>query len=167
MTAWVLETERLRLRRLTPEDRDSVAGLDWLDTERLLRRCIEDYARYGHALWVVVTKADGAFAGLCGLLVQEVEGETELEVGYHLAPACRGRGLASEASRAVMDYAFDVLGAERIISIIRPDNTASIAVARRNGLVFERAARFRGQDVSIYSAGRSAVAPVDAGEAAR
>jgi RimJ/RimL family protein N-acetyltransferase len=167
MTGWVLETERLRLRRLTPEDRDSVAVLDWLDTERLLRRCIEDYARHGHALWAVVIRADGAFAGLCGLLVQELEGETELEVGYHLAPAYRGRGLASEAAGAVMRYAFDGLGAERIISIIRPDNTASIAVARRNGLVYERAARFRGRDVSIYSTGRPAVSAMDAGEAAR
>jgi RimJ/RimL family protein N-acetyltransferase len=155
MTEWIVATARLRLRRLTPADRASVAALDWLDTERVLRRCIDDYARHGHALWAMETRAEGAFAGLCGLLVQEVEGETELEVGYHLAPAWRGRGLATEAARATMRYAFDRLGAERIVSIILPDNAASIAVARRNGLVYERAARFRGRDVAIYAARRT------------
>lgn len=152
MSVWMLETERLRLRRLTPEDRPAVAALEWLDTDRVLTRSLDGYERHGHALWAMIDKADGSFVGLCGPIVQEVEGETELEVGYHLLPAHRGRGLATEAARAVMGYAFETLGAGRVISIILPDNAASIAVARRNGLVREREARFRGLDVLIYAA---------------
>jgi len=162
MGAWMLETERLRLRRLTPGDRPAVAALDWLDTDRVLNRCLDGYARHGHALWAVIDKAGGGFVGLCGPIVQEVEGEIELEVGYHLLPAHRGRGLATEAARGVMRYAFDELGAQRVISIILPDNSASIAVALRNGLVREREARFRGLDVLIYAARRpTAAAPAE------
>jgi ribosomal-protein-alanine N-acetyltransferase len=163
MSVWMLETERLRLRRLTHEDRPALVGLEWLDTDRVLKRCLEGYARHGHALWAMIDKADGGFVGLCGPIVQEVEGETELEVGYHLLPAHRGRGLATEAARAVMRYAFEELGAGRVISIILPDNAASIAVARRNGLVREREARFRGLDVLIYAA-RSPTAAASDGE---
>jgi ribosomal-protein-alanine N-acetyltransferase len=163
MGAWMLETERLRLRRLTPEDRPAVAALDWLDTDRVLNRCLDGYERHGHALWAVIDKAGGGFVGLCGPIVQEVEGEIELEVGYHLLPAHRGRGFATEAARGVMRYAFDELGAQRVISIILPDNAASIAVALRNGLVCEREARFRGLDVLIYAARRPAAAAPAAG----
>ncbi len=154
MTDWVLETPRIGLRRLTEADRPAVARLDWLDTDRVLARCLAEYETRGHALWALILKDGGAFAGLCGLLAQEVEGRGELEVGYHLLPDFRRRGLAAEAARAVMDYAFRQVGARRIISIILPDNAASIRVALGNGLTFERAARFRGLDVSIYAARR-------------
>lgn len=156
MTAWILTTERLRLRRLEAADRPALARLDWLDADRVLQRCLDDYGRFGHALWVVEQLRDGAFVGLCGLLRQQLEGVAELEVGYHLLPEYRGRGLASEAARGVMAYAFERLGADRIISIILPDNAASIGVARRNGLAYERPARFRGLDVVIYAARRPA-----------
>jgi ribosomal-protein-alanine N-acetyltransferase len=154
MSDWMLETERLRMRRLTVGDRPVVAALEWLDTDRVLNRCLDGYERHGHALWAMIDRASGSFVGLCGPIVQEVEGEIELEVGYHLLPAFRGRGLATEAAGGVMRYAFEALGADRIISIILPDNAASIAVASRNGLVCERAARFRGLDVLIYAARR-------------
>ena len=152
MSSWVLSTPRLRLRELTEADRPLVARLDWLDTERVMRRCLDDYRRHGHSLWAAEAVAGGEFIGLCGLLLQELEGRPELEVGYHLLPRHRGRGLATEAARGAMDFAFGRLAAGRIISIILPDNEASIAVAGRNGLAFERAARFRGFDVHIYAA---------------
>ncbi len=152
MTEWVVETPRLGMRRLTEADRPALAGLDWLETDRLLERCLADYETRGHALWALVRKADRDFVGLCGLLAQDVEGCSELEVGYHLLPAYRRRGLAAEAARGVMAYAFHRLGAARIISIILPDNTASIGVALSNGLRFERSACFRGLGVSIYAA---------------
>ena len=154
MAHWVVETARTGMRELTAEDRESVAMLDWLDPDRVLRRCAEQYRTRGHGLWALELKSDGAFVGLCGLIAQEVEGVDELEVGYHVLPDYRGRGLASEAARGVMAYAFGTLGAERIVSIILPDNGASIAVALGNGLTFERSARFRGLDVAIYVARR-------------
>lgn len=154
MAHWVVETERTGMRELTADDRDSVALLDWLDTDRVLRRCAENYRRLGHGLWALELKSDARFIGLCGLIAQEIEGVDELEVGYHILPDYRQRGLASEAARGAMDYAFGPLGVDRIVSIILPDNAASIAVALGNGLAFERSARFRDLDVSIYAAQR-------------
>jgi RimJ/RimL family protein N-acetyltransferase len=154
MAHWIVETAHTGMRELTAEDRAAVAMLDWLDTDRVLDRCAEQYRTLGHGLWALELKSDGAFVGLCGLIAQEIEGVDELEVGYHVLPGYRRRGLASEAARGVMDYAFGSLGVDRIVSIIRPDNAASIAVARGNGLAFERAARFRNLDVSIYAAQR-------------
>ena len=152
MSECVIETQRLCLRRLTRADRPALAGLDWLDTDRVLERCLADYQRYGHAFWAVVIRDTGAFAGVCGLLVQEVEGTIEHEVGYHLLPDFHRQGIASEAARAVMDYAFAELGRRRVISIIMPDNAASIGVARKNGLRYERPAKFKSHDVGIYVA---------------
>jgi RimJ/RimL family protein N-acetyltransferase len=154
MAHWVVETERTGMRELTADDRAAVAMLDWLDTDRVLDRCAKQYRTRGHGLWALELKSDGEFVGLCGLIAQEIEGVDELEVGYHVLPGHRGRGLASEAARGVMDYAFGTLGVERIVSIILPDNAASIALALGNGLAFERPARFRGLDVSIYAAQR-------------
>ena len=154
MAHWVVETERTGMRELTAEDRDSVARLDWLDTDRVLRRCAEQYRSLGHGLWALELKSDATFIGLCGLIAQEIEGVDELEVGYHILPDYRQRGLASEAARGAMDYAFGPLGVDRIVSIILPDNAASVAVALGNGLTFERSARFRDLYVSIYVARR-------------
>jgi RimJ/RimL family protein N-acetyltransferase len=154
MAHWVVETARTGMRELTAEDCESVAMLDWLDADRVLRRCMEQYRTRGHGLWALELKSDGAFVGLCGLIAQEIEGVDELEVAYHVLPDYRGRGLASEAARGVMGYAYGTLGVGRIVSIIEPDNGASIAVALGNGLTFERPARFRGVDVAIYVARR-------------
>ena len=126
--------------------------MPWLDAERVLRRCLEEYASVGHAFWAVILRDSGEFAGVCGLLDQEIEGRREPEVGYHLIEDYHGRGLATEAARGVMDYAFGDLGLARIVSFIEPDNRASARVAEKNGLVFERDALFREIPVRIFSA---------------
>jgi RimJ/RimL family protein N-acetyltransferase len=140
------------LRRLAISDRRDVARPDWLDTDRVYRRTMQMYRDSGYGFWVMMYAADMRFAGLCGLLEQDVDEIRELEVGYHLLPAYRGRGLATEAARAVMDYAFITLRKSRLISIILPDNHASIAVAERNGMQYEKDSVFRQQTVRIYSA---------------
>jgi RimJ/RimL family protein N-acetyltransferase len=55
-----------------------------------------------------------------------------------------------------LDFAWRELGADRVISIIDPDNTASIAVAERLGETFERSWRLKGRPVSIYGIDRPA-----------
>ena len=77
---------------------------------------------------------DGEFVGDCGLTWQDVNGTPELEVGYHVRTALQGRGLASEAAAACRDLARDDIGAETLVAILHPDNTASERVARRIGM---------------------------------
>lgn len=152
LTEWIIRTGRLGLRRLQPADLSEIRRMPWLDAERVLRRSLEGYASTGRAFWAVILRGTGEFAGVCGLLDQEIEGKPEIEVGYHFIEAFHGRGLATEAARGVMDYAFADLGLDRIVSFIEPRNLASTRVAEKNGLAFERDALFREIPVRIFSA---------------
>ena len=110
------------------------------------------YRTHGHGLWLL-TAADGAFVGDCGLTPQVVDGVTELEVGYHVLPALQNRGYATEAAAASRDFAQTVLGATRLIAIIHPDNRPSQRVAEKIGLRPEkRAVVHGGRDAVIYAA---------------
>jgi ribosomal-protein-alanine N-acetyltransferase len=150
VTAIVLETDRLVLRRLTSDDLDALAAL-YRDPE--VRRYFPDgvltleqtraelewiidvyYGRYGYGLWATVLKETGAFIGRCGLLPWEIGGRTEVEVAYLLDRAYWGRGLATEAARAIVDHGFATLPVPRLICLLDPDNAASRAVAAKLGM---------------------------------
>lgn len=88
-----------------------------------LRAEIETEQTRGIQYWPLFLRADGAFAGCCGLR-PAAEPET-LELGVHLLPACWGRGLAREAAEAVIARAFGPLGAKRLRAGHHPDNGAS------------------------------------------
>ncbi len=105
----------------------------------------------GYSFWAVIRKSDQQFIGICGLLKQEIDGVSELEVGYRLDNKFWGQGYATEAARACMAYAKDTLKAKRIISIITQENKPSIKVALRNGLSLEKEAIFHATKVNIYS----------------
>jgi ribosomal-protein-alanine N-acetyltransferase len=145
---WIIETDRLGLRRIVPEDAGAIAGLDWLDTDRVMRRSCRSKGPYGFL--AVVLKNSGELCGICGLLVQELDHGRETEVGYHLLREFHGRGIATEAARGVIEHAFDALGHDRIVSLIRPDNLASRRVASKNGLTRERDVMFRGSTHGMH-----------------
>ncbi len=77
---------------------------------------------------------DGGFVGDCGLTWQSVNGRPELEVGYHVRLELQGRGYATEAALACLEFARDVVGAALLVAIIHPDNAASLRVAERLGM---------------------------------
>jgi RimJ/RimL family protein N-acetyltransferase len=79
---------------------------------------------------------------------------TRVEVGWMLARSKWGRGLATEGARAVIRYAFEVLGVSTVISISRPQNSASIRVMQRCGLTLRGATHWRGHDVVWYAIDR-------------
>jgi RimJ/RimL family protein N-acetyltransferase len=82
-----------------------------------------------------------------------VDGVTELEVGYHVLPGYQGLGYATEAAGASRDFARTVLGAQRLIAIIHPDNEPSQRVAEKIGLRPEKRATVHGgRDAVIYAA---------------
>jgi RimJ/RimL family protein N-acetyltransferase len=158
-----LPTARLAFRQMTDNDLDAMAALlgdpdvmrhyprpksreeaaDWIAWNRRL------YREEGHGLWVVTLRDTGEFVGDCGLTPQLIEGATEIEVGYHVRAALQGHGYATEAAAACRDFARDVLDAERLIAIMRPDNLPSQRVAEKIGLPFERTAISR-QDLPVY-----------------
>lgn len=144
----ILETERLYLRELTQEDYPSLCRIlqdeetmyayegAFCDTEvqEWLDRQMSRYRRWGFGLWAVVLKETDQMIGQCGLTMQPWKGEEVLEVGYLLERNFWHRGYATEAARACRDYAFEVLQAKEVCSIIRDTNLASQKVAIRNGM---------------------------------
>jgi RimJ/RimL family protein N-acetyltransferase len=118
-----------------PRTRDEALG--WIGWNQSL------YRDEGYGLWLITLRATGEFVGDCGLTPQEIEGTTELEVGYHVRAALQGRGYATEAAAACRDYARDVLTANRLIAIIHPSNIPSQRVAQKIGLSHERDAMTR------------------------
>ena len=91
-------------------------------------------------------------SGYCGLVRREIDGAKEIEVGYTLARSAQGRGIATEAARACMNYAFHELGENRVISLIRPENLPSRRVAERNGMTVEKETDFLGLPHLVYVA---------------
>jgi len=94
---------------------------------------------------------EGEVVGDCGLTVQDVEGESLVEVGYHVKLALRGQGLATEAATAVRDAAREA-GMPRLVAIIRPENAPSQRVAQKIGLTLERSAFKNGGEVLVFGA---------------
>ncbi len=144
----ILETGRLLLREFVPGDADALAAVisdpetmrfypeprDRAGVESWIERNRRRYRDDGHGLWAMVLKSSGEVVGDCGLTRQSVDGVDEIEIGYHLRRDLWGRGLAPEAAAACRDYGFERLGAERLISLIRPANLPSRRVAEKIGL---------------------------------
>lgn len=108
-----------------PKSRDEAAA--WIAWNQ------GNYARHGYGLWLVETH-DGEFVGDCGLTWQNVNDRLELEVGYHVRVELQGRGYATEAALACLEYARDVVGVSLLVAIIHPDNMASRCVAEHLGM---------------------------------
>lgn len=141
----ILTTERLAFRPFTPDDFDLMARLHrdpqvgryfggaWSDEK--VREAIAEFAaeqaERGHSKWLAFTH-DGEFVGRAGVSYWEHTGE--LELGYALLPAFWGRGLATEAARAVAAYAFRVTDVDHLIGFTHLENTASQRVLERIGM---------------------------------
>ena len=145
----ILETERLYLREMRQSDFESLCKIlkdeetmyayegafgneevqEWLDRQ-LLR-----YQKYGFGLWAAVLKESGNMIGQCGLTMQPWKDKELLEIGYLFQRLYWHKGYAIEAAKACRKYAFEVLNADEVCSIIRDTNVPSQKVAVRNGMV--------------------------------
>jgi len=124
------------------------------DAEEWIERNLRRYDEHGFGLFAVVLRHSDELIGDCGAISQIVDGKTELEVGYHFRRDQWGHGYATEAARACMVFAFRRLGAEKVISLIRPENTPSRRVAERNGMTIERQVVHTALPHLVYAIGR-------------
>ena len=161
----ILETARLILREFVAEDSEALAQVlsdpetmrhypapldrtgvrEWIERNR--RRYLED----GVGLWALVLKATSEMIGDCGIIRQQVDGESLYEIGYHLRRDFRKQGLAIEAAIACREWGFAHLPVERLISLIRPENVPSQRVAERNGMTIWKEVTWRGLPHYVYS----------------
>lgn len=99
---------------------------------------------------VLIDKKTNEFIGQCGLLVQEIDGTIELEIGYSILPKFWHKGYASEAAKKCRDFAFENNFADSLISIIHIDNLGSQKVAKNNGMTASSQSEYKGMPVDIY-----------------
>jgi len=165
---FIFDTERLTLRRLTIDDADMLleifsdpVTMRYYDSTRdrdqvlgWIRWNLDMYEKVGHGMWAAFEREQDRFVGQIGLVIQEVEGVTEVEIGYLLRRSCWGRGFATEAARECRDFGFRELHRSRLISLIDPRNEPSRRVAVRVGMQFEREIEKWGKKVCVYSLAR-------------
>lgn len=167
-----LESERLRTRFMNIDDAHAWTGFykdkeavelfprygDKSD-EELARLWIErQLARYANnrlGLQAIIDKKTNEWIGQAGLMIQEVDGLEEVEVGYHVFKKYWGQGYAPEAAKLFLDYGFKNNFADSIISIIDTRNTKSQRVADKNGLTREKQTVWLDLNVYIYRIGKA------------
>ena len=147
----IAETERLRLRTWaegddllmdrhcnTPAVLRWVGPLQTLDYTRNLIGWMKTLqAEHGHCYWALERKADGEFLGFCGIKIANDPNsplQGEYEMGWRLREDAWGQGYGAEAARATIAFAFNHLGAKRVIAVTIPQNENSWRLMERLGL---------------------------------
>jgi [ribosomal protein S5]-alanine N-acetyltransferase len=164
----MLETARMRLLPWQPDDwlllrpiaadpqvmRYISDGNPWPDerTREFVGRQIRHFDQLGYCLWKLLLKETSEMIGFCGL--QPLDGTAETEIGWWLARAWWGRGLATEAARTALLDGFERATLERIVAVAVAANRASIHVMEKMGMKYEREMLHRGLDVVLYAVNR-------------
>ncbi|HXA43059.1 MAG TPA: GNAT family N-acetyltransferase [Candidatus Solibacter sp.] len=167
MTDLTIETARLAMRPLVAGDIDDIVRLygdaevtrylanvhtiemaqAWLDQQ------VASWARHGRiGMFRVADRESGEFLGRCG--VRDLDDSGEMEVGYAFVRTAWGRGIATEACRAVVDATFKNSDLDHIAGITFPENASSKKVLTNCGLRYVREDHFWGVDASYFSISR-------------
>jgi len=166
--AGMLETERLIITKITPED------LPWLiemrtpeavnrylggpvmqNAEALAKRLpfyLECHERYGFGFSIMTLKETGERIGTSGL--QPLEETGEIEVGYNLSEKYWRQGFGYECAMAWLKYGFETAGLERIVAVADPDNIGSWKIMEKCGMKYERTEKHYGMDCVFYAISR-------------
>ena len=160
---FVIETERFFLRELTEEDATMFFELnknpnvlrytgdeafsDIEEAQNFLRN-YKEYEKYGFGRWAIVDKATNESLGWCGL---KFHPETkEVDLGFRIFEEFWNLGIATETAKACLEFGFSTLGLKKIVGRAMKENTASIKVLEKIGLVFEKEFNFDGKEGVIY-----------------
>ena len=160
-----LRTERLVLRMLREGDFEQYAAmmadpevtrylgdgrpLARPDAWRQMAMLLGHWRLRGYGHWAVEEAATGRLAGRVGFF--NPEGWPGFELGWTLAREFWGRGYATEGARRALEYGFKELGRDRVISLIRPENVASIRVAERLGERPDGSVELLGSPALVYA----------------
>jgi len=163
----ILETARLRLRELTPEDAPFMLELlntpGWLSnvgdrkvhtiaaaTAYIEDRLVKGYREHGLGLWLMEIRDTGEPIGICGL-IKRIDLD-EVDVGFAVLPAFMRQGYTFEAADACIAYAADRFGIGHLLAITSPGNEASISLLLKLGFVFKEDIRFgeTGEELKLF-----------------
>ena len=152
MYMMIIETDRLYLREMTKDDFDDLKKvLSDPDSMKFYPRPftdekvnqwikwnIENYDQYGHGLWAVILKVNDVFIGDCGITMQNIDGDTVPEIGFHIIKDYCCHGYATEAALACVDYALNKMEYSKVYSYSRIENIPSQIVAKKIGMTLHK-----------------------------
>ncbi len=161
----VFETERLLLREYVADDAEAFFRLNadpevlrylpdqaLVDVDQARRTLVDypmaDYRKHGFGRCACILKSAGENIGFAGLKYLDELGV--VDVAYRLMPAYWGRGLATEAAIASIQFGFNQLGLQRIVGMVMPENAASIRVLEKAGLRYPETVAFWGKQFFKY-----------------
>jgi RimJ/RimL family protein N-acetyltransferase len=164
----VIETERLVLRRMTPDDAEFIFRLvnepsflhfigdkgvrNHADAVRYIESGpIANYERFGFGQYLVELKEDRVPIGMCGLTKKD--SLPAVDIGFAFLPAFWSQGYAFEAATGVKSYVKDVLGISRLVAVTNPDNESSIKLLKKLGFTFVRMIQLSqdSSEIKLYS----------------
>lgn len=164
----IVETKRLFLRELTPNDVDALVNFftdadamrylpatkDINGVKEWISLVQKSYDHYGYGPWALIHKFSDQFLGYCGLYLQEdVDGNDEIEILYGLIRKNWGKGYATEAAIGVYEYGKNMLDLNRFVSLIEPENIRSIKVAEKIGMEPRDTINRWGRNYRVYLIG--------------
>jgi ribosomal-protein-alanine N-acetyltransferase len=167
-----IDTERLVIRSIEEADAEGLHRIfsdpeamrfipggafdDMARVHRSIARSREREQKTGLTLWAVADKATGEFMGQCGVVPVDGKGPvdapggTPIELVYHFARPFWGKGYATEAARAVAEYAFEALRLARLLGLTFPENRASQRVLEKADFTYTRDAEWYGMTMREY-----------------
>lgn len=164
----ILETERLIIKPITPDDLDwlielrapaavnrYLGGPEKQNAEALTRRLpfyLECHEKYGFGFSVMELKSNGERIGTSGL--QPLEDTGEIEVGYNFAEKFWRQGFGYECAMAWLKFGFGSAGLKRIVAVAHPDNTGSWRIMEKCGMTYEGNQTHYGFDCVYYAISR-------------
>lgn len=116
--------------------------------ERMLGRLAQHWDERGYGVWAVTSRAGGELMGRCGL--QYLSETDEVEIDFLLGREFWGRGFATEAGRASLQFGLENLTVDRIVGIVHPENRASRHVLEKLGFTFVEQKSYFGMDCLRY-----------------
>ena len=160
-----LETPRLVLRQFEERDLDPLAAMygdpetmrhlgtgataSREETWRAIAGILGHWLLRGYGMWAVVERETGSMVGRVGFI--NPEGWPGFELGWVIERTRWGRGYAPEAAAVALRYAHETLRQERVISLIRPLNKASIRVAEKIGERYQGSLQLFDKEALVYA----------------
>ena len=164
-TTITLATERLFLRQFSANDREALFKIaqepdifqyfptktawDLERVDRSIQHQIDHWDQFGYGLWAVTLRETGQLMGWCGL--EFLPDTNETEVGYLLSGEFWGKGYATEAARASVEFGKKNIGLKEIIGLTDPLNIASQRVLEKCGLTFTRRQVYFGMEMFRFA----------------
>lgn len=105
-------------------------------TKQWIEWNIDNYKKYGFGLWAVILKSTNEFIGDCGMTMQNIHGNMEPEIGFHIDKRFWKHGYGTQCAKAVLKYAFDVLKLDEVFCYQKYTNLPSRRVAEKMGMTF-------------------------------